>query len=280
MGRDEGRSLTQLPTGSSAAAGTLAGVLTDGERAQFERTGILELREAFSVEDAARMVDVVWNELGRRYQVDRDDPSTWDRHEPTGLKSSKKSRAFEPILSPRVAMVLDDLFGPERWQPPKTMGNVLVTMPNTDEWRVPHKIWHSDFDAGFGVDRLFAVKIWAIVNEVRPHGGGTPQLLGSHRLFARYVDGTEQRDFRRLRLGFMRTHPWLKGLTNDDGGADRNERFMGAEVDIDGLPARVIELTGNPGDVFITHPWVFHTIAPNALDQPRIMRSTAVFARS
>jgi len=254
-------------------------VLSDADRVEFDRTGILRIEGAFAASDAARMEAVVWNELARRYEIERGDPSTWDRHEPTGLKSSKKNRAFEPIMSPTVAAALDDLFGRERWQPPKTMGNVLVTMPNTDEWRVPHKIWHSDFDAGYGVERLFAVKVWAIVNEVRPTGGGTPQLLGSHRLFARYLAGTDERDFRTLRLGLMRTHPWLKTLVADDGDPGRNARLMDEEVDIDGLPARVIETTGEPGDVYITHPWVFHSIATNALDQPRIMRSTAVFAR-
>jgi hypothetical protein len=258
----------------------VAGVLSAEQRAEFDRTGILELRGAFATQAAERMADVVWNELARRYEIERGDPTTWDRHEPTGLKSSKKSHAFDAIMSPVVVAALDDLFGVERWQPPKTMGNVLVTMPNTDEWRVPHKVWHSDFDAGYGVERLFAVKLWAIVNEVRPHGGGTPQLLGSHHLFARYLAGTDERDFRTLRLGLMKTHPWLKALVHDDGDPARNTRFMDREVDIDGLPARVVELTGDPGDVFITHPWVFHSIAANALDQPRIMRSTAVFARS
>ena len=254
-------------------------MVSEREREEFDRTGILKIDGAFRAVDAARMRDVVWNELRHRYEIDRDDPLTWDRHPPTGLKSSKRSRAFDPMLGSITAAALDDLFGAGRWQPPKSMGNVLVTMPNADEWRVPHRVWHSDFDAGYGVEKLFAVKVWAIVSEVRPHGGGTPQLLGSHQLFARYLAGTDERDFRTLRLGLMRTHPWLKQLTVDGGDPDRNADLMDQEVDIDGLPARVVELTGDPGDIFITHPWVFHTIADNALDQPRIMRSTAVFAR-
>ena len=40
---------------------------------------------------------------------------------------------------------LDELFGTGCWEPPKQYGNVLVTMPNTDEWRVPDEIWHADF---------------------------------------------------------------------------------------------------------------------------------------
>ena len=59
------------------------------------------------------------------------------------------------------------------WVRPKQFGNVLVTFPN-GEWRVPHSIWHSDFDPGFDADRLFAVKLWALCDDVEAGAGGTP----------------------------------------------------------------------------------------------------------
>jgi hypothetical protein len=49
------------------------------------------------------------------------------------------------------------------------------------------------------------------------------------------------------------------------------------ETQIDGLPVRVVELHGNAGDVFITHARVFHSIAVNANDEPRMMRSGAIW---
>ena len=72
-------------------------MLTDEQRWAFERTGILRLEGAFGAREVARMADVVWNELHHRYDIIRDDPTTWDRHPPTGLRSSKRSRAFESI---------------------------------------------------------------------------------------------------------------------------------------------------------------------------------------
>jgi len=254
-------------------------MLTEEQRSAFERTGILRLEGAFGAREAARMADVVWNELHHRYDIVRDDPTTWDRHPPTGLRSSKRSRAFEPILSPAVTAALDDLFGVAGWERPKTFGNVLVTMPDASEWRVPHRIWHSDFEATEPVRALFAVKLWALVDEVAPGGGGTPQLAGSHRLFARYLETCDDRSYKAAKFGFLGSHPWLEALSRDDGDPDRNRRFM-EETDVDGLPARVVELTGRPGDVFLTHGWVFHSIAVNALDRPRIMRSAAVRARA
>ncbi len=257
----------------------MAAVLTDQQREEFDRTGLLRLEGAFSRSAAEDMRVVLWNELVHRYGIERDDPTTWDRHPPTGLKSTKRAKVFQPICSPVVGDALDDLLGPGCWDRPEQYGNVLVTMPNATQWRVPHRIWHSDFEATNSSVDLFAVKLWALFGAVEPGGGGTPQLLGSHKLFARYLESTDVREYKRAKLGFLRSHPSLIALTNDDGDPRRNERFMGADWDVDGLPARVVELTGAPGDVFITHGWLFHTVAVNATDQPRLMRSVAVRRR-
>ncbi len=49
------------------------------------------------------------------------------------------------------------------------------------------------------------------------------------------------------------------------------------EADLDGIPVRVVELTGSAGDVYVTHPWVLHSIAPNANHTPRMMRSRVIW---
>jgi hypothetical protein len=242
-------------------------------------TGILKLDGAFAAADAARMRDVVWSELSRRYGIERDDPATWDRHEPTGLKTSKKSRAFAPICSDVVAVVLDEIFGSGQWKQPEQFGNVLVTMPNAATWRVPDRIWHSDFPPTFDPDRMPVVKLWALFDDVDPGGAGTPQLAGSHRAFANYIAETGETDYKRAKFGFLKSHPWLRELSNDKGEPDRNER-MARGVDITGAHLSVVECTGRAGDVYVTHPWVFHSIAVNATARPRFMRSCAVWAQT
>jgi hypothetical protein len=255
-------------------------VLTDEQRAELERDGVVKLPAAFPLATARRMQDVVWNELRRRYEIEREDPATWDRHPPVGLKSSKRSRAFEPLADGIIATALDDLFGSDGWIPPKAFGNVLVTMPNATEWRVPHRIWHSDFEATASPDALFAVKVWALFDDVEPRGGGTPQLVGSHRSFAQYLQTADDHSYKAAKFGFLRSHPFLRSLTRDAGEPDRNQRFMDASTDVDGVPVRVIECTGQAGDVYLTHPWVFHSIAVNARTRPRLMRSFAVWRRT
>jgi hypothetical protein len=247
---------------------------------EFHATGIMKIEGAFSDDDAARMQDVLWGELNKRYQIERDDPATWDRHEPWGLRTTKKSGVFSPICGEPVAAVLDELFGAGGWERPKHYGNVLVTMPTPGEWRVPHKIWHSDFQPTLPHDRVTVVKLWALFDDIEPGGGGTPQLAGSHRAFARYLEHTNECDYKRAKFGFLRSDPWLRALANDDGDPQRNERFMSEGTRIDGIDLRVVECVGKSGDVFVTHPWVFHTIAANTSNRPRLMRSVQIAARN
>jgi hypothetical protein len=245
---------------------------------EFRVTGIMKIEGAFSDSDAARMRDVLWNELRKRYEIERADATTWNRHEPWGLRTTKKSSAFTPICGEPVAEVLDALFGADGWQRPKHYGNVLVTMPAPGEWRVPDKIWHSDFQPTLARDRLSVVKLWALFDDVDPGGGGTPQLAGSHRAFARYLDQSDERDYKKAKFGFLRSDPWLRELARDDGEPGRNERLMTEGTCIDGIELRVVECAGKSGDVFVTHPWVFHTIAANTSSRPRLMRSVQIAA--
>ncbi len=40
---------------------------------------------------------------------------------------------------------------------------------------------------------------------------------------------------------------------------------------IDDVPTRVLEMTGEAGDVYFMHPNALHAPAPNASKQPRLM---------
>ena len=98
--------------------------------------------------------------------------------------------------------------------------------------------------------------------------------LGSHKVVARFAAeraGVEGEKAHVTRSAFYASHPWLAQLINHDGGSDRiNQLFEGTRID--GIPVRVVELTGEPGDVVITHPLIAHSIAPNCASRPRFMR--------
>jgi hypothetical protein len=81
---------------------------------------------------------------------------------------------------------------------------------------------------------------------VDPGGGGTPQLAGSHRVFASYISETGETDYKRAKFGFLRSHPWLRELSNHNGEPDRDER-MARGADIGGTHVSVVECTGRAG---------------------------------
>jgi hypothetical protein len=108
-------------------------------------------------------------------------------------------------------------------------------------------------------------------------GSGTLILSGSPRLLIRQ----ERRIPARERGGsgsgiwqrFHRCHPWLMALTGQaPSPAGRTAAFMDGETVIDSVPLRVVELTGEPGDMVFCHPLIVHCAAPNRGTRPRFMR--------
>jgi hypothetical protein len=242
---------------------------------EFERDGIVKVPGAFGADDAARMRDVLWAELTKRHGMDPDDRSNWTTLRPTGLKTTKKHPVADAILGPPLRSVLDHLLGSGGWVEPPHQGQVLVTMPMAEAWSVPNRQWHTDVGFDLPADELVGVKIWALLTDVDPGGGGTPQVAGSHRVIARHLTKTSEGEFTTVRDQVLRSHPWFLSLTSAETD-DRSEQLM-TEADLDGLPVRVVELTGSAGDVYLTHPWILHSIAPNANDTPRMMRSRFIW---
>jgi hypothetical protein len=54
--------------------------------------------------------------------------------------------------------------------------------------------------------------------------------------------------------------------------ASRIAAFMDTETNVEGVPLRVVELTGEPGDMVFCHPAMVHCRAPNSGTRPRFMR--------
>ncbi|MFF1816080.1 hypothetical protein ACFVWG_02210 [Kribbella sp. NPDC058245] len=245
-------------------------MLSDGQLEEFARDGIVRLPGAFGAEDAARMRDGLWRELHELYGMRPDDRRTWEPCRPTRLTASKKDPAAAAILGPALRGALDQLLG--EWVEPSHQGQVLVTMPTGEPWVVPCRQWHTDV----GYDEVpVGVKVWALLGDLEAGGGGTPQVAGSHRVIARFLEGTQEREFTTVRDQVLASYEWFRQLTREDREIDPL-----CEADVDGIPVRVVELTGSAGDVFVTHPWVLHSIAANARETPRMMRSRMMWRKA
>lgn len=251
-------------------------MLTDQQLDDFHGKGYVRLDGALTADEAASMRERMLSRL-RRNGVDLDDPATWPDY-PSDLQSIRKGDPA-PEDSALVAGAFDSVFAGRAWNPPGHWGQALVTFPKADEWTVPHRIWHLDHPYSQPPGYPSGVNVFLYADDVEPGQGGTVAIEGSPRLIARFAEAVDVRGrkMKQLRQQFHATHPWLRDLARPTD-EDRIGRFM-TETDIDGLPARVVELTGRAGDVVVCHPWLVHSGAPNAGTKPRLMRACRAYDR-
>jgi hypothetical protein len=250
--------------------------VTPADLQHFERDGYLVVRQAFPRADALVMEGHWWSELADKHGIRRDDRSSW-RQIAGNLKAAKRDPAQTAILSETVRSVFDDLLGTDSWLPPKDWGVTLVTFPGPGSWELPTHFWHWDNPCEPHLDRPRGLFVVSFIGPVARRGGGTLILSGSPRLLIRQ----ERRLSPDQRRGigtkpwerFHRSHPWLMALTGRAlSPADRIAAFMNTETVVEGVPLRVVELTGEPGDMVFCHPLMVHCAAPNRGARPRFMR--------
>ena len=255
-------------------------MLSGEQRDEFARSGILSIPGAIAQRDAEKMCNVVWSALHRRYEIRSDVPDTWQARRITGTHDLPKSEAFAQIGSPQVREALDDLLGRHNWEAPERWGSLLVAFPESRErWTVPHQGWHLDFPATRSLQGLFAVRIFTCLAKLAAGGGGTLFVAGSHRL----VDALPRKEnVARLRSAdarkaLIRSCPWVEALCSADGTDERVPRFMERREIFDDAELRVVQMTGEPGDVVLTHPYLLHAVAKNCSSVPRIVLSSSVY---
>jgi hypothetical protein len=244
---------------------------TPANRAEFERAGIFRLPGFYSAAEAAAMADALWADLGRRYGIGRHRPESWTKERPAQFLALTRSGAFGALGSDRLVALADAMLGAGAWTRPRHWGQPLVTFPS-GAWDVPHAVWHLDYPGTGSIEDAPAMRVFTFLESVRPRGGGTLCIAGSHRVVADLVRSAGAGAT--MRSADVKTvlgvgEPWFAALFKPGGG--RVQRFMIEEGQARGLPVRVVEMTGDPGDVVVMHPFVLHTPAANALDTPRMM---------
>lgn len=268
-----------MTTRESAGAASL----TAEQVARFEERGHVRVEAAFPRELALKLQENMWAELRHELGIDRQDPGSWSQPR-RSLRRAKWDPLQRGIGTPRLATAIDALLGPRPWRVPSNWGVVLVTFPTPARFLeyLPRTGWHYDFDLADNAIAVRGLLVLTLFSAVGPRGGGTLIVEGSHRLLRRFAAGLSADDrcgdHLRLRRRFLRCHPWLQALSGTaEEPADRRAHFM-READIDGIPVRVTELTGEPGDAVLCHPLLLHVAAPNHADTPRFMRSQRICA--
>lgn len=254
-------------------------VLTDAQVTQFEEEGFLKLEQAFPTEAALAAQDFLWKRLAM-LGVSKDDPATWT--EPmVHIKEAYDAPVFQACQTERLTGAIEDLVGKDRWKDkgkPTSWGwwPVNFAVGADKPWTVPTGGWHWD---GIHFQHFVdtpdqGLLLLPMFSETGPRGGGTVIAPGSHRLVARFLaQHPEGIDLRAAIGECNQAFPWLAELTgNTQGVADRNAYFMDTDhFDEIGKPLRVVEATASPGDVYLCHPFLYHSASQNHSGVPRFM---------
>lgn len=186
---------------------------------------------------------------------------------------SRSSKSLRPILTERVLSYARDLVSGDEVEMSPPITQFLFTAPRSyvmnhdgrwnGKWEVPRSIWHLDMPRSRSIGPP-GPEMFTFLNKVEPKGGGTLILAGSHRLL-NDVDYLSSKGVKRK----LKRHAYFRELTGK-GDGDRS-RFLEEIGYIDNVPVKVVELTGDPGDVYFIDLRLLHSLGANTSDQPRMM---------
>lgn len=220
---------------------------------------------------------VIWRALAAA-GIEERDRSTWKKERPEHLQHTRSDPAFQAVGSARLLEAIDALLEGQAYEKPKNWGSPFVAFPSREVWNVPSRGWHIDANYLSALSPPEGLRIHALFGDVAPRAGGTQIVSGSHRLAHKYfVDnpppaGARGADYRKL----LQRHPYLRDLHTEGEAGARAVRFMGRAEEHDGISLRVIENTGQAGDVMLLHPLLLHVATSNNSRAPRFLLSCSI----
>ncbi|MCY3813980.1 MAG: phytanoyl-CoA dioxygenase family protein [Gammaproteobacteria bacterium] len=242
-------------------------MLSDVQRQTFAKDGLLHLPGV--------LPDDIWRPLAGRVRRALRDAGLGDPDVPQiEFKHRRKraTRALMPhlgaIYTDQLCAVATHLLGGQAVARHRAL--LLVTLPGQSamgpvtRWSVPRQVWHTDAPrvAEPGVPGVIAL---GFLDQTTAGGGGTLFVAGSHRLLDMPGKELRSKAFKRA----LRKKPYFNVLLRDDS-AERTA-FLAKEHRVEGVDVRVVELTGEPGDVVLADARLLHAPGPNVQSKPRLM---------
>jgi hypothetical protein len=273
-------------------------VLTNAQVDQFMELGWIKIEGAIPREAAINAENIVWENLELQ-GFRRNAPSTWTRPV-VHLTTEYGTRDFPGCNSERLDDMIDDLVGEGRFA---RRGDAIcwglwptnLCLGADEPWDVPTGGWHYDGQhfRHYIDSPEQGLLILGFFTETKPMGGGTLIAEGSHHIVAKVLaehpGGLEHKEA----ISLAKRHPWLaelSGLSADDDGngsisagplterstceaggyTSRMNKFMNTTYDDpEGYRLRVVEATASPGDIYLCHPFLFHSSSQNHAGRPR-----------
>jgi ectoine hydroxylase-related dioxygenase (phytanoyl-CoA dioxygenase family) len=242
-----------------------ASILSSAQLAEFTRRGVLRIPSLLPVGAVSRARVHVQSRLARWHDDNREGP------EPVTLKAARVIGNKHPAIGalieePALLSAVDALLEGQAFDHAAYIRpQVLVTLPCPALWTAPSN-WHVDVPR-LASGRSPGMQLFTFLDCVEPRGGGTLVMAGSHCLLN---DGRliRAQELRRL----LRREAFFSALFSPSpAGSEGHARLTGHSGEVAGITLEVIELTGEPGDVWFTDLRLLHTGAPNASLRTRLM---------
>ncbi|MYD43584.1 MAG: hypothetical protein F4W90_06795 [Gammaproteobacteria bacterium] len=244
-------------------------VLSDRDIEQFDETGLLKVKQAFAPETAAEIRSLLWERFAK-WGITRGAPETWQSLDAATIrnvmKSTRRVRSLPAIYNNHSDAIASQLTRSNDIEKVKPL--LLLTFSGQHEHIedevVPSKIWHLD-TPNLVNGAIAGVIALGFVNHVRPGGGGTMVVAGSHRFFNASTSAVTSKIAKRK----LRKHRYFSELFSK--GTANRDRFLEQAECVEDIEVKVVELTGEPGDVYFVNGSLLHTLTRNYLDDPRMM---------
>jgi hypothetical protein len=202
-----------------------------------------------AVADAARAA--LWKQLG----LSPDEPEKWSTPVLWAADLTGAGPFGELVRSPKLAATLDEICGRGGWTPRGALGNIPVRFPVSP--LLDDRGWHIDAntpqpDGSWAVTgRPHTVLLLTLLSVVGPDDAPTRIRVGSHRDVA-HVLGPEPVELTQM------------GRLVDEASAGRPVAYA----------------TGEPGDMYVVHPFTAHAADEHRGRTPRFMAQAPVVLTS
>ncbi len=243
--------------------------LTEQQKQDFDELGVIKVKGAFDRKIASEVEKELWRRF-ERWGIEKDVPKSWEELDEATIKKvtkgTRRVRGLESIYNDRTLETASTLAREPNLE--KQTALLLLTFSRQHRYIsdevVPSSIWHSDTPSIPG-EGLAGVIVLGFINHVRPRGGGTMVITGSHRLFENSTSAVSSKSAKRK----LKKYPYFRELLSKQ--TRNRERFLEESGCVNGVDLRVVELTGEPGDAYFVNGAVMHTITRNYRPVPRMM---------
>lgn len=203
-----------------------------------------------------------------------------------------RSAWWDHVMTERLCAAMNDACGPGQWLLSRGVGEWPVTFPGLQmrRWRAPPSnasSWHVDGKRGghcISRPRIGLLPI-LLFSRVRPGEGGTVVRRGSHRAVARALaahEAAQQRgeegdlEFYELRKRALAMLDHVQAATGAEAALQTEQAHVARPTDLWAPAPDAVEVSGEPGDVALIHPFALHSRSENASDEPRFITNIMV----